>query len=242
MGTHGNGTDAGLAWRRRENLDFYRSTETMEVTIIKEYGVVHLKNALDLKEQKSLFEEIVGSVRGVGNAPGTFHLSSGDPGSSNRNEFLHTLGSLLFQRCATAVLSNLSVLEISDEPSLKRLGDAASGAKPVNIHNVTGVSYKPAVTMNNHSDLDRPIYTMSVALGGSCDFTVGKRTSIPHANERSGNPVTISMTSGDAIYFDGGAVPHQVSNINTNTAPSFFTIKNKPNNIARIGVLFREPC
>jgi alkylated DNA repair dioxygenase AlkB len=214
----------------------------MEVTIIKEYGVVHLKNALDLEEQKSLFEEIVGSVRGFGNAPSTFHLSSGDPGSSNRNEFLHTIGSSLFLRCATAVTSNLSVLEISDEPSLKRLGDAASGAKPPNINNVTGVSYKPAVTMNNHSDLNRPIYTMSVALGGSCDFTVGKRTNTPHANERSGNPVTIRMASGDAIYFDGGAVPHQVSNINTNTAPSFFTIKSKPKNIARISVLFREPC
>jgi len=79
-------------------------------------------------------------------------------------------------------------------------------------------------------------------VGCSCEFTVGKPTARPHKNERSGDPVTILMASGDAIYFDGGAVPHEVSKINSiDTAPEFYR-KNPPHGCARISVLFREPC
>ena len=95
--------------------------------------------------------------------------------------------------------------------------------------------------MNNHSDLDRPLYTMSVAVGDTCEFTVGKPTARPYKNERSGNPVTIRMRSGDAIYFDGGSVPHEVAKIEPDTAPAFFK-RAATRDIARVSVLFREPC
>jgi hypothetical protein len=176
----------------------------MEVTVIKEYGVVHLRNALTPAEQKTMFDEVRGKVRCVGKNPGIFHASSGAPGSPHRNEILTTLGEALFSRCAEAVTAVLSTEEIEIEPSLKRLGDAASGAIPPNVKEVTGAAYPHYATMGNHSDLDRPLYTMSVAIGDACEFTVGKPTSRPKRNERSGRSVTIKMESGDAIYFDGG--------------------------------------
>ncbi|GMH93952.1 hypothetical protein TL16_g12764 [Triparma laevis f. inornata] len=214
----------------------------MEVNIIKQYGVVHLKGALTLKEQESLFNEVKDNVRGVGNYPGTSHASSGPPGSSHRNSTLHTLGELLFTRSAEAVVSSLTPLEISSSPSLARLGSAASGAIPPNVQSVTCATYKAGSTMVNHCDLDRPLYTMSVAVGDSCTFTVGLKTPRPYQNENSGPPKDILMSSGDAIYFDGGSVPHCVSSIIPGTAPEYYT-RNKPkNNVVRISVLFREPC
>lgn len=218
----------------------------MEVTIIKEYGVVHLSGALTLAEQEKLFNVVKGKVRGVGDAPGIFHASSGKQGSAHRIESLHSLGELLFSRCAHALVGSIgeggvTADEIEREPALRRLIDAASGKNPPNVNNVTGASYKRGAKMNNHSDLDRPLYTMSVAVGDTCNFTVGKPTSRPNKNERSGNPVTISMRSGDAIYFDGGSVPHEVAWIEPDTGPLFFK-SSSPRDVARISILFREPC
>jgi hypothetical protein len=136
---------------------------------------------------------------------------------------------------------NITAGEVERDPSLKRLADLASGSRPPVISNVTGASYKPGSTMVNHSDLDRPLYTMSVAVGEACDFVVGRRTSRPKGNERSGRPVKVRMCSGDAIYFDGGSVPHEVTGIERGSAPGFFA-EMGPKGIARISVLFREPC
>ncbi|GMI49310.1 hypothetical protein TrCOL_g11619 [Triparma columacea] len=218
----------------------------MEITIIKEYGVVHLSGAFTLGEQEELFNAVKGHVRGVGDAPGIFHASSGQQGSAHRVESLHNLGELLFSRCAEALVESIegggiTADEIQNEPALRRLSDAVSGKNPPNVNNVTGASYKRGAKMNNHSDLNRPLYTMSVAVGDTCDFTVGKPTARPYKNERSGKPVTISMQSGDSIYFDGGSVPHEVARLEPDTGPLFFK-KGAPRDIARISILFREPC
>lgn len=98
--------------------------------MIKEYGVVHLRNALTPAEQKTMFDEVKPKVRCVSKNPGIFHASSGDLGSPHRNATLTALGDALFSRCAEAVTAELSAEEIAAEPSLKRLGDAASGANP----------------------------------------------------------------------------------------------------------------
>ncbi|GMH68772.1 hypothetical protein TrRE_jg10797, partial [Triparma retinervis] len=177
----------------------------MELSIIKEYGCVHLKNALTLTEQSSLLSLVSSNVRGVGTAPGIFHASSGT--GPHCVPPLHALGESLFTRCAEALSEaveggNITAGEVERDPSLKRLADLASGSRPPVISNVTGASYKPGSTMVNHSDLDRPLYTMSVAVGEACDFVVGRRTSRPKGNERSGRPVKVRMCSGDAIYFD----------------------------------------
>ena len=90
------------------------------------------------------------------------------------SQLLHTLGELSFTRSAEAVVRELMAEDIAAEPSLKRLDDAASRENSPNVNTVTGASYKPGATMKNHSDLDRPLYTMSVVVGCSCEFTVGK--------------------------------------------------------------------
>lgn len=93
--------------------------------------------------------------------------------------------------------------------------------------------------MNNHTNLDRPLYIMSVAVCNSCDFVVGKKTSRPKPNERSGKPITIKMESGDCVYFDGGGVLHEVTRIEAGTAEEFWEDMG-PKGIARVSVLFRE--
>ena len=213
----------------------------MKFSIIKEYGVVHLSQALTPQEQKALLESVGSHARGV-SAVGIFHASSGAKNSPHRVENLHTLGEMLFTRCAEAVVENLTPEEVAQEPSLQRLADAASGVSPPNVSEVTGAAYKKGATMKNHSDLDRPLYSMSVAVGDACDFIVGKKTLRPKKNERSGRPVTIRMESGDAIYFDGGGVPHEVGRIVEGTAPPFFKKFGATKGLARISVIFREPC
>ena len=86
-----------------------------------------------------------------------------------------------------------------------------------------------------------PLYTMSVALGDACDFVVGQRPKATPGrkwkNTRAGEPVTLRMASGDAIFFDGGSVPHAVPRIHKGSAPEFW----RGFGGARVSVLFREP-
>lgn len=91
-----------------------------------------------------------------------------------------------------------------------------------------------------------PLYTMSLALGNACDFVVGKKPATRPGrswkNLRAGEPVTIRMESGDAIFFDGGSVPHAVPKIHKGTAPDFYQrAVSKGFGAARVSVLFREP-
>ena len=86
-----------------------------------------------------------------------------------------------------------------------------------------------------------PLYTMSVALGDSCEFTIGRKTPTPHKNERAGKPVYMKMESGDAMFFDGGSVPHAVDRIVPGTAPEWWSKAKGTKNYARVSVLFREP-
>ena len=92
--------------------------------------------------------------------------------------------------------------------------------------------------MHNHTDCEKSLNSMSVAIGDSCDFTVGQKTAKPHKNERYGTPIKVVMESGDALFFDGGFVPHAVGPINAGTAPQFF--KKSDPSFARVSLLFRE--
>ena len=64
-----------------------------------------------------------------------------------------------------------------------------------------------------------------VALGEACTFVVGQRTDKLRRNERSGEPVTLRMESGDAMFFDGGSIPHKVGPLHAGTASKFFQQK-----------------
>ena len=79
-----------------------------------------------------------------------------------------------------------------------------------------------------------------MALGDDCEFVIGKPTGrVKRLAERSGKERKIRMKSGDAIFFDGGSVAHQVKRIIPGTAPSWWEGSKVPNG-ARCVVLFRE--
>ena len=105
---------------------------------------------------------------------------------------------------------------------------------------VRGNYYRPDASLFNHTDGDQILFTMSMALGDDCAFTIGKKTGRPsRMNERNGKEKTIIMKSGDAIFFDGGSVPHQVTRVIPNTAPKWWEEEKVPNG-SRCVVLFRE--
>ena len=97
----------------------------------------------------------------------------------------------------------------------------------------------PHSALANHQDGPRPLYTLSVALGDACDFVVGARPPRAFANARAGAPTTLRVESGDAVFFDGGSVPHAVPRIHQGTAPPFWR-RARARAGARVSVLFRE--
>ena len=77
--------------------------------------------------------------------------------------------------------------------------------------------------MMNHVDSDHIFFTMTLALGDDCEFVIGKKTNRPkRMSERYGKQKTIIMKSGDAVFFDGGSVPHEVTRIIPKTAPKWW--------------------
>ena len=204
------------------------------MVLVREFGVVPLRGALGEREQKQLLTQV--KSRCV--AGKDFHVSSGAAGAAQyTNEPLHALGEELFRRVASEVVSQLTPAQIESEPSFRRMGRAHTAS----IYSVTGVVYgSRKLDLRNHTDLDRPLYTMSLALGDACDFTVGCKTVRPHKNEGSGKPFTLRMESGDAMFFDGGSVPHAVGPLHPGSGPGFWQ-KAKPPGVTRIGMLFREP-
>eukprot|EP00440_Ansanella_granifera_P028355 gb/GFBE01030814.1/.p1 GENE.gb/GFBE01030814.1/~~gb/GFBE01030814.1/.p1 ORF type:complete len:211 (+),score=33.27 gb/GFBE01030814.1/:1-633(+) len=204
---------------------------------LQQYGVVHLRCALNEEEQHQLFAQIKDCFvrKSCRSGYGNF-LVSGNEGAT-RNDSVHELGDMLFARVA-GELAQLTEEQLA-LPAWKRMVEAYSGNKPVVVHHVSGVNYSATGQMSNHIDCDRPLYTMSLALGDACDFTVGKPTAKPHRHENSGMPVTIRMESGDALFFDGGSVPHAVDRIHKDSAPKFWKRANL--SCARVSILFREP-
>lgn len=206
--------------------------------LVHEFGVVLLRAALSEREQKVLLSQ----VRARCIAGKDFHVSSGGAGAAVRSEPLHELGEELFRRVAREVVSQLTPAQIRSEPSFRRMAMAHTGERPAAVSSVTGVVYgSRKLDLHNHTDLDRPLYTMSLALGDACDFNIGRKTARPHKNERSGKPVTLRMESGDAVYFDGGSCPHAVGPLHAGSGPGFWQ-KDKPAGASRIALLFREAC
>jgi len=196
-----------------------------------QYGVIHLRGAFSDREQSELCQK----VRGCSRKSGEFCISSGDPGSSSRRDEFHELGDRLYARIAQE-LGRLREDQLA-EPQWKRMALAYSGERPVSTTVVTGKPYATGDTLPNHTDLDKPLYTMSLALGDACDFTIGKKTIRPRKNEINGTPVTVCMRSGDVMFFDGGSVPHSIDRIHNGTAPAFWTKDGL--GVARAILLFR---
>ena len=168
-------------------------------------------------------------------------------GAKQRKQPLHDLGELLYSRFADEVGAQLTPDEVAAEPSLQRIARVQSGEQPARVDHVSGVCYLGHSVLDNHQDGPLPLYTMSVAIGQACDFVVGARPRPQPGrkwkNLRAGTPVTLRMESGDAIFFDGGSVPHGIPRIHKrDTAPPFWQRGvAKGFGGARVSVLFREP-
>merc|ERR1712224_1191484 len=103
-----------------------------------------------------------------------------------------------------------------------------------------GNYYRAEAVLNNHVDADGILFSMSVAVGDDCEFVIGRATNRSNRlSERKGKPHKIRMRSGDAIFFDGGSVPHEVTKVFGGTGPSWWE-ENKVPNGARCVTVFRE--
>lgn len=217
--------------------------------VLREFGVIHLRNALTVEEQAQIFDLIAADckTRPPSNPiPANFHISSGAVGAKQRKQPLHDFGEQLYARFASAVASELSQDEVDAEPALARIARVHSGQQPVHVDHVSGVCYLAHSTLDNHQDGPMPLNTMSLALGDACDFVVGQSPAAagrkPFANLRAGTPVTLRMESGDAVFFDGVSVPHAVPRIHKGTAPDYFKrLQQQGFKGARVSILFREP-
>ena len=207
-------------------------------TLYPEYGVIHLKGALSEKEQKALWAKSKGArdPAGANQTSTQFHISSGT--GSSKDEPLSEYGKLLYTRSAVELAKQMSEEDCKNEPSFKRLHQIISGAKPVNLNHISGIVYSKQANLRNHQDVDKVFYTMTVSLGDDIEFTVGKKVGT-YKNERSGPPKKMVMKSGDAIFFDGGSIPHEVNRVVPDTGPEWWTGKRLKNG-ARVVVVFRE--
>lgn len=216
------------------------SSETCTANLIPEYGVIHLKNALTEQEQRTLWARAKPHVRDPAGKATGFSAFAVSSGKSNRDKVFDEFGKLLFERSAEELVKQMPKEEDRlKELAYKRLSQIHSGTKPVSLNCVAGNYYRPDAILANHCDMDKPFFTMSVALGDDIEFTVGKKTKNPWKNERSGRGKTFVMKSGDAVFFDGGSIPHEVGGIVKGTAPSWWA-GTKVKNGARCVVLFRE--
>ena len=212
--------------------------ENCNAVLYPEYGVIHLQNALSENEQKGLWAKCKSArdPAGINQTSTQFHISSGT--GALKDEPLSEFGKLLYTRSAIELAKQLTQDQCQNEPSFQRLHQIISGTKPVNLNHISGIVYSKHANLRNHQDVDKVFYTMTVSLGDDIEFTVGKKVGT-YKNERCGPPKKMIMKSGDAIFFDGGSIPHEVNRVIPNTGPKWWAGK-KLKNGARVVVLFRE--
>ena len=118
--------------------------------------------------------------------------------------------------------------------------DVWTEKQAVELDQIFGNYYRPDSKLMNHCDCDEILFTMSVALGDDCDFSIGKPTGRrSRMSERNGKEFNIRMKCGDAVFFDGGLVPHEVKRVIPDTAPAWWD-EEKVKNGSRCVVIFRE--
>lgn len=211
--------------------------------LIKEYGVIHIKNALTEEKQKELWEIAKPRVADpAGRATGfsNFQVSPKNDKEKRHAKF-DEFGEMLFKIAAEELVKQMpNESDCSAEPSYAHLHCIWSGKVAVELDQIFGLYYRPDAKLQNHCDSDQILFTMSFALGDDVDFGIGKPTCrSARLSERNGKQFNIRMKCGDAVFFDGGLVPHQVKQVFPGTAPAWWA-KEKVENGARCVVIFRE--
>lgn len=216
-----------------------------QAKLIPEYGVVHLKNALNDEGQQQLWNLMKPRVSDPSNKATGFHcvqVSAKDQKNrkpSSRVPQVDNFGKLLFSLCADALSAALTA-GVTDEPAYQRLLDLESGSKPFDPGEVFGLYYRADAELFNHTDAHEILFTMTLAIGDDCDFHIGKPYQKTWLNERNGVVRKIRMRSGDAVFFDGGRIPHQVVRIHEGTGPGWWNDATKVPNGSRFVMVFRE--
>ena len=215
-----------------------------KVNLIPEYGVIHLSSALSEAGQKHLWKlvkPVVQDPKGKGAGWSSFNFHKKRSNARRKYPDIDLYGHLLFQLAAKGLMAQSDGdLDLIDEPSYKRLADISSDKVPVQLDDTWMLYYRADARFNNHIDCDSVLFTLSVALGDDCEFIIGKKTGRSRYGERCHHGQrTIRMRSGDAIFFDGGSVPHCVNRIIGGTAPSWWNKQKVPNG-SRCVLLFRE--
>lgn len=211
--------------------------------LLEEYGVLHLENALSTEGQRDLWRlskphisDPAGRATGFSN----FCISASKMHKPKRNPEFDEYGSLMYKLASHRLQQAKSDDDVSSEPSYQHLLDLASGAVDLKLDECAGNYYREEAKLMNHTDGDNILFTMSVALGDDCEFAIGKATGRAfRISERAGKVRTIIMKSGDAVFFDGGTVPHMMPRIVPKTAPAWWKDEKVPNG-SRCVVLFRE--
>ena len=212
--------------------------------LIPEYGVIHLKNALNDQGQQQLWDLMKPHVCDPSKKATGFHMFTicakdhKNRKPAKRVPKVDAFGKLIFTLCADALSTTLNV-DTTDEPSYQRLLDLATGSKPFNPGEVHGLYYRHDARLFNHTDSHEILFTMTLAIGDDCDFHIGKAYRKTWLSERNGVVKKIRMKSGDAVFFDGGSVPHEVVRIRKGTGPSWWNDAKVPNG-SRFVFVFRE--
>ena len=210
--------------------------------LIPEYGVVHLKNCLSESGQRELWDITKPRVADpAGKATGFSVIRKARAGRFERRDLdIDAFGALLFGSCGEALVKLTTEEEFASEPSYMRLQDLVDGSKELQLDEVFGNYYRPDAKLLNHTDGDNVLFSMTVALGDDCEFVIGEPTNRKpvRLSERNGKPRTIVMKSGDAVFFDGGSVAHQVKRMLPGTAPAWWEGA-KVQNGSRCVIVFR---
>eukprot|EP00802_Teleaulax_amphioxeia_P019743 Tamp_19988.p1 GENE.Tamp_19988~~Tamp_19988.p1 ORF type:complete len:286 (+),score=65.23 Tamp_19988:128-859(+) len=217
-----------------------------EAVLIPEYGVIHLKGCLSERGQRELWEIIKPRVTDpAGKATGFSGFSVSRKAragrAERRDQAIDAFGALLFRCCGEALLQLTTEEECAEEPSYVRLRALVDGSKGLKLDEIFGNYYRPEAKLLNHTDGDNVLFSMTMALGDDCEFVIGEPTNRHpvRLSERNGKARTIVMKSGDAVFFDGGSVAHQVTRMLHGTAPAWWEGAKVPNG-SRCVIVFRE--
>ena len=215
-----------------------------KANLIPEYGVIHLSDALSEIGQKKLWnltKPLVEDPKVKGAGFSSFNIHKKRSTAPRKYPDIDLYGHLLFQLAAKCLMAQSDgSVDLVGEPSYKHLAGISSEKVPVQLDDTWMLYYRPDARFNNHIDCDCVLFTMSVALGDDCEFIIGRKTGRSRYGERCQHGVrTIRMRSGDAIFFDGGSVPHCVNRIIEGSAPSWWEKAKVPNG-SRCVMLFRE--
>ena len=213
--------------------------------LVEEFGVIHVRGALSDEGQrdfwaltKPLVKDPKTRAAGFSNFCVSHKYRKGT--KAKRSPQFDRYGSLLFKLSAKCLAETIDAETAAKEPAYRRLVDLSSGTRPLKLDQIFGNYYRAEAGLNNHVDADGILFSMSLAIGDDCEFVIGRPTNrSKRMTKRRGKAHKIRMRSGDAIFFDGGSVPHEVTQVFAGTGPSWWEEQKVPNG-ARCVCVFRE--